>query len=453
MQVTETLNEGLKRELKVNIPATALKADLDKKIDDLKGKVQLKGFRPGKVPAKHIKRVYGKSLMAELIQEKISKSMNDAVEARQEKAAYQPEVDLSEDEEAINKVIAGDADLDFVLKYEVFADFELAESQGLQLVQPEVDIDEQDIQSQFDKAIAQATPVEPKKDGAQAEHGDRLTLSYAGTIDGESFQGGQADEAQLELGSNTFIPGFEDQLLGAKVGDKKTVKVTFPNDYGAENLAGKKAEFACEIKKIEEKKKIDDLDEFVKTLGLESVEKGKETLKAQILAQYKGSINQHVKRQILDKLDEAHDFELPQKLVDQEFNGIWQQVMYEIEHHGKSFEDEGTTEEEARADYQRIAKRRVRLGLVLARYGDAHEITLTEEDIQKAVTDEIKRNPGREKEVWDYFRKNEHAVAALRAPAFEQKAIAHILDNAKVTKKKVTAEELAELIKKDEESI
>jgi trigger factor len=288
----------------------------------------------------------------------------------------------------------------------------------------------------------QNRPFEAKAEGAAAEDGDRLTISFVGTIDGEKFDGGTAEDIQLELGSKSFIPGFEDQLVGVKAGDEKVVKVKFPSNYMAEALAGKDAEFAVTVKAIEKPgdRAID--DEFAKMVGFEDLAKLKAAVSDRLKSEYAAASRRKVKRSLLDALDEKHAFDLPQTLVDQEFESVWRQVSQDLESRGKTFTDEETTEEKAREEYRAIAERRVRLGLVLAEIGEKAQIKVSDEEVSRAVVERARQFPGQEQQVWDYYRKTPQALASLRAPIFEEKVVDYILELADVTEKTVSKDDL-----------
>jgi trigger factor len=258
------------------------------------------------------------------------------------------------------------------------------------------------------------------------------------------FEGGSDTDSTLVLGSNRFIPGFEEQLVGTKAGDAKVVKVTFPEDYSAAHLAGKEAEFDVTVKKVEKAGKLEINDEVAKQIGVESVDKLRELVREQIVKRYDSFSQAKVKRQILDQLDEMTKMELPEKMVEQEFDNIWAQVTGELERSGRTFEDEDTTEEKAREEYRTLAERRVRLGLLLADLGEKAEIQVTEDELQQAIMDQVRQYPGQEQQVYDYFREHPDAVAGLRAPLYENKVIDHIISLAKVTDKKVSREELTD---------
>lgn len=449
MQVSETLNEGLKRKLEMSIPASELNEKLDAKLNELKGQVNIKGFRPGKVPFAHLKKVYGRSVMGDVIQESVNSSVQSTLNERDEKAAAQPEIDFGEDEAVLNKVFEGESDLDFTVAYEILPNVELMDFKKIKIERPVVEVDEKEVDEQFNAVIDQNRPFEAK-DG-KVENGDRVTMSFLGKVDGEPFEGGQSDSTPLVIGSGQFIPGFEEQLVGLKKGDKKVVEVKFPEDYRAENLAGKDATFDVEVFEVETPAKVEIDDEFAKTLGLESIAQLREMITDQLKGQLDGLTRRRVKREVLDALDDAHKFDVPEQLVDLEFKGIWDRVMHDIEHHGRSFEDEGTTEEKAREEYRGIADRRVRLGLVIAEIGNKNEIEVTEEEHQRALIAEVQKYPGQEQQVYDYFRNNQQALAGLRAPIFEDKVVDYVIELAEVTDKKVTKDELIKLVEESEE--
>lgn len=450
MQVTETLNEGLKRKLSLTIPASDLVSRLDAKLEEMKGQANIKGFRPGKVPVSHLKKVYGRSAMSEVMQDAINSGVQETLTEREERAATQPEIDLTDDQAEINKVMDGEADLAFDVSYEILPAIELMDFKTVKLDNPVVDIEEDEIDAEMKKLHINNREYEEKADGKKSAEGDKLGLNFEGKIDGVPFEGGQADHAHLVIGSGDFIPGFEDQVVGMKKGDKKEIKVTFPKDYNNEELAGKDATFDVEVLHIDTPKEGDLDDEFAKKLGMEDLAALRDAVKSQMESALESLGKQRIKRQVLDALDEGHKLTVPQKLVDEEFKTIWDRVTHEIEHHGKSFEDEGTTEEKARAQYEKIAERRVRLGLVVAEVGNVNEINVAEEELQQALIAEVRRFPGQEQQVYDYYRQNPQAVAGLRAPVFENKVVDFVSELAEKTDKKVTREELAEMIRKDE---
>ena len=453
MQVTETLNEGLKRKLSVTIPAKDLVSRLDVKLDELKGQANIKGFRPGKVPTTYLKKVYGRSAMSEVMQDAINATVSETLEGRSERAAAQPKVDLPSDQAVINEVLDGKADLAFEVEYEVLPPVALMELKGIKLTRPVVDVTDEEVDAEVKRVFAQNRGYEDKGDEGVVETGDRLGLSFVGKIDGEAFDGGTSDHAHLTVGAGEFIPGFEEQLVGMKKGDTREIKVTFPKDYQSEELAGKEATFEVNVLHVDGPKAGELDDEFAKKLGVEDIAALREAVKTQMLQALTSMGRQHVKRQILDALDEGHKFDVPQQLVDAEFESIWSRVKHEIDAHGRSFEDEGTTEEAAREQYRTIAERRVRLGLVVAEIGNANNVDVTEEEHQQALIAEVRRFPGQEQQVYDYYRQNPQALAGLRAPVFENKVVDYVTELAEQTDKPMSRAELAKLIQADEDDV
>ncbi|WP_062016803.1 trigger factor [Aureimonas sp. AU4] len=446
MQVTETKAEGLKREIEVVVPAADLEARLQTRLYEAKDRVQLKGFRPGKVPMAHMRKTYGRSMMAEIVNEILNETPRSVIADRKERSAMQPEIQMTEDEGEAEKVLRGESDFRFTVSYETLPTFELKETDKIKIERPVVEIADEEVEEQV-KHIAENARTFQAKDGP-AENGDRVTMDFVGKVDGEAFQGGSATDSNLVLGSGQFIPGFEDQLVGTKAGDEKTVEVKFPEDYGASHLAGKDAVFDVTVKSVAAPDALELDDELAKKMGLESIERLREIVRGQIESQFGQATRQKVKRQLLDQLDADYAFELPQKLVDAEFNNIWTQVSRELEQSGKSFEDEDTTEEKAREEYRKLAERRVRLGLVLSEIGEKAGVTVSDEELQRAVIEQVRQYPGQEQQVYDYFRKTPEAVQSLRAPIYEEKVVDHLLATVDVTDKTVSKEEL---LKEDDE--
>ncbi len=440
MQVTETLNEGLKREIKVVVPAGDMEGRLVERLNDAKSKVQIKGFRPGKVPLSHLRKIYGKSLMAEVVNDILSNSTREVLAERGEKAAMQPEVAMTEDEKEAEKILEGKADFEFSISYQIIPAIDLKDASSLSITRPVVEISDEEVEEQVAQVAESARSYETKK--GKAADGDRVTLDYLGKVDGEPFEGGADNDANLVIGSNRFIPGFEEQLVGVKAGDEKTIKVTFPVDYPAENLAGKDAEFDITVKEVASPGKLEINDELAKQLGLESADRLRQVVREQIESQYGQVTRQKVKRELLGKLDEAYKFEAPSNLVEAEFENIWRQVLKDLEEAGHSFEDEDTTEDDARAEYQRLAERRVRLGLVLSEIGEKANVQITEEELQRAIYEQVRKYPGQEQAIYDYLRSTPDAIQSIRAPLFEEKVVDHLMTEAKVTDKTVTKEEL-----------
>ena len=453
MQVTETLNEGLKRKLSVTIPATDLNTRLNAKLEELKGQANIKGFRPGKVPLSHIKKMYGRSAMSEVMTDAINSTVSNTLDERKERAAAQPKVDLPDDQAVINQVLDGQADLAFDVEYEVLPPVSLMPLEGLKLVRPVVDISEDEVTAEVNRVFAQNRGYTDKGEDGVVENGDRLGLSFVGRINGEAFDGGTSDHAHLTVGAGEFIPGFEEQLIGMKKGETREIEVTFPADYQSAELAGKTAQFEVNMLHVDGPNQGELDDDFAKRLGVTDLQGLRAAVKTQMEAALGTMSRQHIKRQILDALDDGHKFDVPAQLVDAEFATIWQRVEHEVQSHGRSFEDEGTTEEAAREQYRRIAERRVRLGLVVAEIGNQNTVNVTEEEHQQALIAEVRRFPGQEQQVYDYYRKNPQALAGLRAPVFENKVVDFVAEKSEITDTKMTRSELAQLIQADEDEV
>jgi trigger factor len=441
MQVTETLNSGLKREIKVTVPARDLEAKLMARLSEAKNKVRINGFRPGKVPVQHLRKVYGKSFMAEVVNEILSTSTREILSDRGEKAAMQPEVVMTEDEKEAEKVLAGNADFEFKLNYEVIPAIEIKDFSGIKMTRPVYDVPDADIEEQVRKVTADAREYEAKE--GKAELWDKVTIDYLGKVDGEPFDGGAAEDSSLVLGSGQFIPGFEEQLVGVKAGDEKTISLTFPENYQATHLAGKDATFDIKVNEVAKPDSTEINDEVAKKLGLDSADRLREIVRGQIESQFGQMTRQKVKRELLDALDGSYKFEAPSNLVEAEFSNIWNQVNRDLEAAGRTFADEETTEEEARAEYMRLAERRVRLGLVLAEIGEKAGVQVSDEEMQRALFETVRRFPAnRQQEIYDFYRNNPAALTNIRAPLFEEKVVDHLLTQISVTDKKVSREEL-----------
>jgi trigger factor len=442
MQVTETLAEGLKHEFQISVPASDLDAKADVRLVELKDKVRLNGFRPGKVPVSHLKKVYGRSVMAETIDQTIRDTNSQIFTERGFRLATEPKITMPTEQKAVEDILTGKSDLTYTVSIEVVPAIQLADFKSFTVEKPVAEVSDSDVDDAIKRIADQNRSFAAKAEGAKAETGDRVTISFKGTIDGTPFDGGTGENIQVTIGSNTFIPGFEEQLLGIAAGETRSLKVSFPKNYASEKLAGQPAEFETTATSIEAPQDTVIDDEFAKTLGLESLDKLKEAARERLAAEYAGATRQRVKRMLLDRLDESHRFEAPPSLVEEEFNLMWNSIKAEMESNGKTFADEDTTEEAAKKEYHTIADRRVRLGLVLSEIGEKNKITVTDDEVSRAVIERARQMPGREKEVWDYYRSNANALAQLRAPIYEDKVVDFILELANVTEKKVTREEL-----------
>jgi trigger factor len=441
MQVTETLSDGLKRQLKVVVDAGEIGARFDARLHEIKDRVQLKGFRKGKVPVQHLKKLFGRSLMGEVLQQTIEEKSRAAIAERKERPAIQPRIQLPEDQQEIEKILSGQADLSFDMSFEVLPEIKLIDFSELRLERPVADVDDKAIEDAINQLVERSTTFEVAE-GRAAEDGDRVTIDFVGKIDGEPFEGGAGEGVNIVLGQGGFIPGFEDGLKGVKAGEERTISAKFPDDYPEKSLAGKDATFDVKVKEVAVPKRPEVNDEFAKTLGAENLEKLRELVVQQIKREYDQASRAKVKRALLDELEKRHDFELPPTLVEREFESIWSQVTQGLEQAGRTFEDEGKTEEQAKEEYRKIAERRVRLGLILGEVGEKAGIQITQDEMRRALVEQARRFPGQERYVYEFYEKNPGALAELRAPIFEEKVVDHILAQAKVEDKKVDREEL-----------
>jgi trigger factor len=440
MQVVEKSVEGLSRVIAVTIPAAELNAKLDAKLKEVGPQLRLKGFRPGKVPAGYVKKTFGRDLMGEIVNTELNESSQKALEEAKVRPAAPAEMKLVSD---MDKVIAGQEDLAYEMSLEVMPEFTPVDPASLKLTRPTYEASDADLDEALKELASQAKTYEDKKGKAvKAAEGDQLTIDFLGKLDGEPFEGGAAEDADLVIGSNRFIPGFEEQLKGAKVGEEKTIEVTFPEDYQAAHLAGKAATFDIKVKAIKAEAESTVDDAFATRLGLESLDKLKDLLRQNLNQQYVGAARFKQKRALLDQLDEAHSFDLPPKMVEAEFDGIWRQVEADKAAGQLPEDDAKKSDEELKAEYRKIAERRVRLGLVLAEIGRANNVGVTDNELNAAIMQEARNYPGQERQVLEFYRQNPNAAAQMRAPIYEEKVVDLIFDKAEVTDAPITKEEL-----------
>jgi trigger factor len=440
MQVTETLSEGLKREFKVVLPATELEQRLTSELSTLKDRVRINGFRPGKVPVAHLRRVYGRSVMADVVQNAVNEANRKIIEDNSLKLAHEPQVQFPESRDEVEQAMDAKADFAFTVALEVLPTFELADVSDVTVRRPVAAVSDAEINQSLERMARQNVTFGPKEGPAAA--GDRVTVDFVGRIDGTEFEGGKAEDIRVEIGSNSFIPGFEDQLVGVTAGDTKLVRVTFPANYLAEHLAGKEAEFDVTVKAVEAPGELTIDDDLAKGFGMETLDALKDAIRGAIQRDFDAQSRRRVKKELLDALDGKYAFDLPPSLVDQEFEAVWSQVQAEMTNNGKSFADENTTVEEAQAEYRQIAERRVRLGLVLAQIGERADIKVSDDEVTQALVERVRQYPGQEKQVWEFYRKNPQALAEIRAPLFEEKVVDHILAQVKLEEETVSREVL-----------
>jgi len=440
MQVVEKSNEGLSRVIAVTIPAAELNQKLDAKLKEVAPQMKLKGFRPGKVPMSHVKKTFGRDLMGEIVNDALNTSSQKALDDAKVRPAAPAEMKLTSD---MDKVIAGTEDLAYEMALEVMPDFTPTDIKKLKLERPTYEASDADLDEALTELAGQAKSyVEKTGKTVKAAEGDEVTIDFLGKLDGEPVEGGAAEDTQLGIGPNRFIPGFEAQPKGAKVGGGKVLNVTFPEDYQAAHLAGKAVTFDVKVKAIKAEAPAVVDEDFAKRIGIESLDKLKELLRTNLNQQYTGAARFKLKRSLLDALDKAHDFALPPKMVEAEFDGIWQQVQADKEAGRLPEEDAKKSEKKLKEEYQKIAERRVRLGLVLAEIGRANNVQVTDQELNNAIMNEARNYPGQERQVLDFYRQNPNAAAQMRAPIYEEKVCDLIFDTAKVTDTPITKEEL-----------
>jgi trigger factor len=440
MQVTETLSQGLKREFKVVLPAGDLAARLEKELTDLKDKVRINGFRPGKVPVAHLKRIYGRSIMGDVVQNAVNEANRKIVEEHGLRFALQPRIEFPSDQAEVEQALAAKGDLAFQVAVEVLPKFETGTFSDIKLERLKAEVDESEIDQTVQRMANQNRPYSPK--AGKAEAGDKVTIDFTGTIDGAPFEGGTGTDIDVVLGSDSFIPGFESQLIGIEAGESRTVEVKFPDAYLALHLAGKQAKFDVTAKAVAQAAEMAVNDDFAKGFGFDNMDGLRAAVRANMAREYAKAARDKLKRALLDALDQRYTFDLPEGLVSQEFDNIWQQVLAEQKSSGKSLADEGSSEETAQAEYRQIAARRVRLGLVLAEVGASADVKVPDEEVSQALVAKARQYPGQEKQVWEFYRKNPDRLSEIRAPLFEDKVVDHILAQVQITERTVDKEEL-----------
>lgn len=440
MQIVEKSGEGLSRVYGVTVPVADLTEKLEARIAEITPTLNIKGFRPGKVPAAHVRRLYGKALMGEVVEQTLSETTQKVITDRNLRPAGEPDLKPEGD---LNQVIEGKADLAYELALDLMPEFEPADPASLELTRPVYEPSEAEVDEALAELAKQNRTYEPRTGKTvKAKDGDMVVIDFVGKLDGEAFAGGTATDAELVLGSGQFIPGFEAQLVGAKPETDVEVKVTFPEDYQAANLAGKEAVFEVKVKEVKAPVETALDDEFATRLGVESLEKLRELLKTNIGEQYARASRFKLKRALLDQLDSKHDFPLPPRLVEAEFASIWSQVQQDKENGGLPPEDAEKSDEQLQTEYRKIAERRVRLGLVLAEIGRTNEVQVTEQELAQAMRQEAMRYGAQAQQIFDLFRNNPNAQAQLRAPIFEDKVVDLIISKAKVEDAAVSKEEL-----------
>jgi len=435
MQITETSADGLKREFKVIISAKDIDEKVNRKLEEIGRTTRMPGFRPGKVPMPIVKQRYGMSVLGEVLEEAVAESSGKALSERGLKPAMQPKIEVTKFEEG--------SDLEYTMGIELLPDIEPVDFAGLEVERLVADVDDKALDEALERIGRSRRTTRPLDEPRPAQHGDTVVINFDGSVDGERLPGMKADDHHLELGSGSFVDTFEEQLVGASAGDHRTVSVTFPADYPNDKLAGKEAVFEVDVKEIQETVLPTLDDEFAKGLGLESLDELKTRVKDRLGQEYADLARARVKRTLLDKLSDSHDFPVPGGMVEVEFEAIWSRLQEELKRGGLSAEESGRNEDEIKAEYRQIAERRVRLGLLLSEVGRRNNIKVSQEELNRAMVNEARQWPGQERQVFEFFKNNPQALDNLRAPIFEDKVVDFILELAKISEKKVSVEELA----------
>ncbi len=438
MQVTETLKEGLKRGYEITVSNAELEAKVNAKLEEARPEVEMKGFRKGKVPMSLLKKQFGQRLMGEAMQEAIDGAMNEHFEASGERPALQPQITMKDGENWKE----GD-DVVIVVAYEALPEIPELDVSGVALERMVVKADDAAIDEALASLAETAQNFADRKKGTKAKDGDQVVFDFVGKVGGEAFDGGSAEDYPLVLGSGAFIPGFEDQLVGVKAGEEKTITVTFPENYGAENLAGKEATFDCTVKAVKEPKPAEVDDELAKKFGAEDLAGLKGQIAERLESEYKGAARAVLKRALLDKLDTLVAFDLPPSLVDAEAGQIAHQLWHEEnpEVHDHNHGNIETTDE-----HKKLAERRVRLGLLLAEVGRKADVQVSDAEFTQAVLNQARQYPGQERQFFEFVQQNQQMQQQLRAPIFEEKVVDHILEQAKVSEKEVSKEDLQKAV-------
>lgn len=434
MQVEETKNDGLSREFSITIPADELERRVEEQLAEVGQKVNIPGFRPGKVPMKILKQRYGDNVLGEVVQQAVSETSQNALTERELKPAMQPNIEITSYDKG--------EDLVYKLGVELMPDIEPMDFSKIQVTRLAPKISDEEVDQALEGIANDYRSSAPIEEDRATKEGDVVVMDFVGKIDGEAFEGGSAEDYRLEIGSGRFIPGFEDQLTGHKKGAETKVTVSFPADYGSEALAGKEAVFDVTVKDIEVFQDTAIDDEFAKSLGMESLDQLKDMIRDKLAGDYNEVARGKMKREILDQLYDGHDFPVPEAMVEQEFDQIWQQFEQAREQGQIDEEDKEKDDEALKEEYRAIAHRRVQLGLLLSHVGEIAKIEITQDELNRAVVKEAQRYPGQEQQVFEAYSKQPEMMAQLRAPIFEDKTIDYIVEQAQVVEKEVPVEEL-----------
>ena len=437
MQVTETLNEGLKRAYSITVTAAELDATVNTKLVEAQPEVEMKGFRKGKVPMAMLKKQFGDRLMGEAMQESIDAAMNKHFEETGDRPAMQPDVKM------INEDWKAGDDVNVDMTYEKLPEIPEVDLSTIKLEKMVVKADEASIDEALANLAETAQDFKARKAGSKAKDGDQVVMAFLGKVDGEAFDGGSAEDYPLVLGSNSFIPGFEEQLVGVKAGEEKAVTVSFPAEYQAEHLAGKEAIFDCTISEVKEPVAAEINDEMAKKFGAEDLAALKTQIGERLEAEYGGASRAIMKRGLLDAMDTLVSFDLPPSLLDAEAGQIAHQLWHED---NPEVEGHDHPEIETTDEHKKLADRRVRLGLLLAELGQKAAVEVTDAEMTQAIMNQARQYPGQEREFFEFVQKNQQMQQQLRAPLFEDKVVDHVFAQATVTEKEVSKDELQKAV-------
>ncbi|MBE6462130.1 MAG: trigger factor [Alphaproteobacteria bacterium] len=434
MNIKETKSEGLSREYSVTISNADFNNEVQNKLKEIGKTVSMAGFRAGKVPFSMIEKKYKANAMSEALDDVLRNGVNELLEKNNLRPVFTPDVDLKKFEEG--------KDIEFSVSMEVMPTIELKDFNGIKIEKLVAEVPEDEVLKALNYMAESRRDSVKVEEDRESKKGDIVVIDFVGSIDGVEFEGGKGEAYPLELGSNSFIPGYEDQLIGKKAGEVVDVKATFPENYHAKDLAGKEALFVTTIKEIREIKKSEINDDFAKSLGEENLDKLKETVKSRISNDYENASKMKLKRALLDALDKAYNFEVPQKLVDMEYDAIVKQYEAAKQNNQLDEEEKSKKEEDLLKEYKDIAVRRVKLGLLLAEVGNDAKVQVSQEDINKAIMMEAQRYPMQAKAIFDFYLKNKEAIERLRTSVYEEKVIDYVLSKVETTEKTVSVEEL-----------
>ncbi|MEX2202304.1 MAG: trigger factor [Dongiaceae bacterium] len=430
MQVTETNNQGLRRDYKVVVPASQLQTEIASELAEMGKSAKIPGFRPGKIPMPVLKQRFLGNILPRVVERAVTDSSSKVMNERGLRAAGQPKIEIVSFPE--------EGDLEYTMSVDLFPEIQPVDFKSLELERIAVDVPDEDIEEELKRMATRQRNSEPVATPRPSQNEDVVVIDFAGKLDGEPFDGGSATDHHLALGSGSFIPGFEEQLVGKSVGDQVVVDVKFPDEYPAEHLKGKAVQFDVTIKEIRELKPVEVNEEFAKSFGQESLDAMRKTVRDHMGREYQALTRSRMKRQLLDQLAEKHSFELPAGLVDAEFEAIWRQIEADQKAGRLDAEDKDKTEDQLRKEYRDIAERRVKLGLLLSEVGRVNNIEVSQEDLTRAVMAEARQYPGQEKQVVEYYQKQPQALAQLHAPIYEDKVVDYIIELAAVKERKLS---------------